>query len=37
VRENWHFPYAPPEVAREAPLLYQSPEGDAAAKLPISS
>jgi hypothetical protein len=23
--ENWHFPYAPPEVAREAPLLYQPP------------
>jgi hypothetical protein len=23
VRENRHFPTAPPEVAREAPLLYQ--------------
>src|SRR4029450_12607821 len=24
VRENWHFPYAPPEVAREAPFYISS-------------
>jgi hypothetical protein len=30
VRENWHFPYAPPEVAREAPPSISAAGGGAA-------